>query len=45
MLEGKITIKHHEFNGLESVPEAMNALFEGTNTGKVMVHLKIKPSL
>ena len=35
--EGKMTYKAHIFEGLDSAPEALNALFTGDNIGKVIV--------
>ncbi|HEX9482350.1 MAG TPA: NADP-dependent oxidoreductase, partial [Solirubrobacteraceae bacterium] len=37
--EGKIKSSEHIVEGLESCPEALNLLFNGGNTGKVMVKL------
>ncbi len=37
--EGKITSSEHVVEGLESAPEALNLLFSGGNTGKLIVAL------
>jgi NADPH-dependent curcumin reductase CurA len=37
--EGKITSSEHIVEGLESAPDALNLLFSGGNTGKVIVAL------
>jgi NADPH-dependent curcumin reductase len=39
LAEGKISSSHHVVEGLESCPDALNLLFSGGNTGKVMVRL------
>jgi NADPH-dependent curcumin reductase CurA len=36
---GKIRSSEHVVEGLENAPEALNLLFTGGNTGKVMVKL------
>jgi NADPH-dependent curcumin reductase CurA len=35
--DGRLTWREQIFDGLESAPEALNALFTGANTGKVIV--------
>ncbi len=35
--EGRMTYKAHVFDGLDTAPEALNAMFTGDNTGKVIV--------
>jgi NADPH-dependent curcumin reductase CurA len=37
--EGKLKYRAHIFDGLESAPDALNALFTGENTGKIVVKL------
>jgi NADPH-dependent curcumin reductase CurA len=37
--EGKLKWKAHFFDGLESAPDALNAMFTGANTGKIIVRL------
>ena len=37
--DGSIKIVEHYFEGLESSVDALNALFTGANTGKVIVRL------
>ncbi len=37
--EGKIRVVEHIFEGLESSVDALNALFTGANTGKVIIRL------
>jgi len=39
MAEGKIVHAEHVVHGLERAPEALNMLFDGANTGKVVVEL------
>ena len=39
MAEGKIVHAEHVVRGLERAPEALNMLFNGANTGKVVVEL------
>ncbi len=39
ILEGKIKSSEHIVEGLENAPEALNLLFSGGNTGKVIVKL------
>jgi hypothetical protein len=39
LAEGKIKSAEHVVEGLESAPDALNLLFSGGNTGKVMVKL------
>jgi NADPH-dependent curcumin reductase CurA len=39
LAEGKITSSEHIVEGLERCPDALNLLFNGGNTGKVMVKL------
>jgi NADPH-dependent curcumin reductase CurA len=37
--EGRLTWREQVFDGLDTAPEALNALFTGANTGKVIVAL------
>jgi NADPH-dependent curcumin reductase CurA len=37
--EGKLKYQSHIFEGLESAPEALNAMFTGANTGKVVIRV------
>jgi NADPH-dependent curcumin reductase CurA len=37
--EGKLQYRLHEFHGLESSVDALNAMFTGANTGKVVIRL------
>jgi NADPH-dependent curcumin reductase CurA len=37
--EGKVQVRETVFNGLDSFGSAFRALFEGTNTGKVVVRV------
>ena len=37
--EGKLTFRSHVFEGLDSGPEALNAMFTGANTGKVVIRV------
>jgi NADPH-dependent curcumin reductase CurA len=37
--DGKLRYRVHLFDGLESAPDALNALFTGENTGKIVVRL------
>ena len=37
LMEGKIKYKVDEVDGLKNAPLALNKLFEGTNTGKLVV--------
>jgi NADPH-dependent curcumin reductase CurA len=39
VLEGKVKHAVHVVDGLERAPEALNLLFTGGNTGKVIVAL------
>ena len=39
MREGKVQVRETVFNGLDSFGSAFRALFEGTNTGKVVVRV------
>jgi NADPH-dependent curcumin reductase CurA len=39
VLEGKVKHSVHVVEGLEHAPEALNLLFTGGNTGKVIVKL------
>ncbi|BBY83939.1 NADP-dependent oxidoreductase [Mycolicibacterium pulveris] len=39
LAEGKIKSSEHVVNGLENAPDALNLLFSGGNTGKVIVEL------
>jgi NADPH-dependent curcumin reductase CurA len=39
LLEGKLKHAEHIVVGLEHAPEALNLLFTGGNTGKVVVQL------
>ena len=36
-MEGKLTAKAHIVDGLEHAPEALNLLFTGGSTGKLIV--------
>jgi NADPH-dependent curcumin reductase CurA len=37
LAEGKLTYRTHVYEGLASAPQALNAMFTGENTGKVVV--------
>lgn len=37
--EGKLRHREHIFDGLESAPTALNAMFTGENIGKILVRL------
>jgi NADPH-dependent curcumin reductase CurA len=37
--EGKLKWRAHFFEGLDSAPDALNAMFTGANTGKIIVRL------
>jgi hypothetical protein len=37
--EGKVKHSEHVVEGLEHAPDALNMLFTGTNTGKVIVQV------
>jgi len=37
--EGKLKWRTHYFDGLESAPEALNAMFVGANIGKIVIRL------
>ncbi len=37
--EGSTKWRAHVFDGLESAPDALNAMFTGANTGKIIVRL------
>jgi NADPH-dependent curcumin reductase len=37
--DGRLTARDHIVDGLERAPEALNMLFTGANTGKVMVRV------
>jgi hypothetical protein len=39
LLEGKLHHAEHVVRGLEAAPDALNLLFTGGNTGKVIVEL------
>lgn len=38
--EGRLRHRSHVFEGLESAPEALNAIFTGANIGKVVIRLR-----
>jgi NADPH-dependent curcumin reductase CurA len=38
-MEGRITTTEHVVDGLERAPDALNLLFTGGNTGKVIVRV------
>jgi NADPH-dependent curcumin reductase CurA len=38
--DGKLRYRIHEFEGLESAPDALNAMFTGENIGKIVVTLE-----
>jgi NADPH-dependent curcumin reductase CurA len=40
MLEGKLVHREHVFEGLDAAPDALNAMFTGENTGKIVVRIK-----
>jgi NADPH-dependent curcumin reductase CurA len=37
--EGKITTRSHVFEGLDSAPQALNAMFTGENIGKIVIRV------
>jgi NADPH-dependent curcumin reductase CurA len=37
--EGKLTHRSHVFEGLESAPQALNAMFTGENIGKIVIRV------
>ena len=39
LMEGKLKYRVDEVNGLENTPHAINKLFDGTNTGKLVVKI------
>ncbi len=39
LAEGRLTSRTHAYDGLESAPQALNAMFTGENTGKVVVRV------
>eukprot|EP01121_Diplochlamys_sp_Union-15-3_P007022 TRINITY_DN1762_c0_g2_i1.p1 TRINITY_DN1762_c0_g2~~TRINITY_DN1762_c0_g2_i1.p1 ORF type:complete len:349 (+),score=61.42 TRINITY_DN1762_c0_g2_i1:52-1098(+) len=41
----KPVIDDHLFQGLESIPDAVEYLYDGKNTGKIVVHVKPKSAL
>lgn len=41
--EGRLRYRIHRFEGLDSVPQAINTLFDGSNHGKVVVELASLP--
>ena len=41
--EGRLRWREEIFDGLEQAPEALNALFTGANTGKVIVQVADDP--
>ncbi|CAN5431809.1 NADP-dependent oxidoreductase [soil metagenome] len=41
--EGKLQYQVHEFDGLESSVDALNAMFTGANTGKIMIRMGPSP--
>ncbi len=38
--DGKLTWRTHIFHGLESAPDALNAMFTGDNIGKILVRVR-----
>ena len=38
--DGRLRYRIHTFEGLESAPDALNAMFTGENTGKIVVQVK-----
>ncbi len=44
LAEGKLKWRAHVVEGLENAPEAINMLFEGANTGKLIVKVSEEPS-
>jgi len=45
MLLGKLHYRVDVVDGLENAPKALNRLFEGTNTGKLLVRVSEEPNL
>lgn len=39
LAEGRLTYRSHVYEGLTAAPQALNAMFTGENTGKVMVRV------
>ena len=39
MTEGKLTHRETVVEGLENAPDSLNMLFDGANTGKLVVHV------
>jgi len=39
MFEGKLVHREHIFEGLESAPDALNAMFTGENLGKIVIRV------
>jgi NADPH-dependent curcumin reductase CurA len=37
--DGRLQYRAHYFDGLESAPDALNAMFTGENIGKVLIRL------
>ncbi|MEX3099189.1 NADP-dependent oxidoreductase, partial [Serratia ureilytica] len=42
--EGRLQYQVHWFEGLESSVEALNAMFTGANTGKIMIRMGPSPT-
>ncbi len=38
--EGKLTWREHIFKGLETAPQALNAMFTGDNIGKILIQVR-----
>lgn len=41
--EGRLTYRAHEFDGLERSVDALNAMFTGANTGKILIRMGDPP--
>ena len=44
LADGSLVDRHHVVEGLERAPEALNMLFVGANTGKLIVQIGPEPS-
>lgn len=42
--DGKLRHRSHVFEGLESAPHALNAMFTGENIGKIVIRVGVTPS-
>jgi hypothetical protein len=42
--DGKLIYREHIVDGLKNAPKAINKLFDGSNTGKLIIKISDEPS-